>query len=288
MSDIIVEKRLPSGRFESHVMIAGDPEKPALILMHGAGPGAHAASNWRHCFPELAKDFFVVAPDMIGFGQSDIPDPLPAHSMTWMGMRVEQVLGLMDHLGIEKAHIVGNSMGGAVTLHLLIEAPERFEKVVLMGPAGAPMNRTPEMARLLSFYADPRLPRYRELISSFVYDPSVVPNFDQIVEDRFRVATNPEVRRVQEVMFESMKTGMDALIVPPSALARMPHEVALVHGRHDRVVPLEASLYLLQHLQRAELTVLDRCGHWAQIQRWDAMLPIMRTHLLKPNGAADA
>lgn len=286
MNDAIVEKRVPSGRFASHVMIGGNPENPPLIMLHGAGPGAHAASNWRHCFPDLVKDFYVIAPDMIGFGQSDIPDPLPPHSMTWMGMRVEQALAVMDHFEIEKAHIVGNSMGGAVTLHLLIEAPERFDQVLLMGPAGAPMTRTPEMARLLAFYADPRLPRYRELISSFVYDPSVVPNLEEIIEARFKVAVNPDVRRVQEVMFESMKTGLDALVVPPSALARMPHEVALVHGRQDRVVPLEASLYLLQHLQRAELSVLDRCGHWAQLQRWDAMLPILRNHLLKSNGAA--
>jgi len=278
MSFKIIEDRFPSGRLASHAMVAGDPKNPALILLHGAGPGAHAASNWRHCFPDLAEHFYVVAPDMIGFGKSDVPDPLPPHSMTWMGMRVEQTLGLMDHLGIKKAHIVGNSMGGAVTLHLLIEAPERFDKVMLMGPAGAPMTKTPELARLLSFYADPRLPRYRELIQSFVYDPAAVPDLEKITEERFRVATDPEVRRVQEVMFESMKVGMDALIVPPSALARMPHEVALVHGRQDRVVPLESSLYLLQHLKRAELFVLDRCGHWAQLQRWDAMLPLIRTH----------
>jgi len=278
MSFKIIEDRFPSGRLASHAMVAGDPKNPALILLHGAGPGAHAASNWRHCFPDLAEHFYVVAPDMIGFGKSDVPDPLPPHSMTWMGMRVEQTLGLMDHLGIKKAHIVGNSMGGAVTLHLLIEAPERFDKVMLMGPAGAPMTKTPELARLLSFYADPRLPRYRELIQSFVYDPAAVPDLEKITEERFRVATDPEVRRVQEVMFESMKVGMDALIVPPSALARMPHEVALVHGRQDRVVPLESRLYLLQHLKRAELFVLDRCGHWAQLQRWDAMLPLIRTH----------
>ncbi len=278
MSIKIIEKTFPSGRLASHAMVAGDPKNPALILLHGAGPGAHAASNWRHCIPALAEHYYVVAPDMIGFGQSEIPDPLPPHSMTWMGMRVEQTLGLMDHLKIEKANIVGNSMGGAVTLHLLIEAPERFEKVMTMGPAGAPMSKTPELARLMSFYADPRLGRYRELISSFVYDPAAVPNLEEIIQERFKVATDPDVRRVQEVMFESMKVGMDALIVPPSALARMPHEVALVHGRQDRVVPLETSLYLLEHLQRAELFVLDRCGHWAQLQRWDAMLPLILRH----------
>jgi 2-hydroxymuconate-semialdehyde hydrolase len=280
MTTSIIEDRFPSGKLASHAMVAGDKKNPALILLHGAGPGAHAASNWRHCFPDLVKHFYVVAPDMIGFGKSDIPNPLPPHSMTWMGLRVEQTLGLMDHLGIKKAHIVGNSMGGAVTMHLLIEAPERFDKVLLMGPAGAPMgaSRPPELARLLSFYADPRIGRYKELIESFVYDPKAVPNLDKIIEERFRMATDPEVRRVQEVMFESMKVGMDALIVPPTSLQRMEHEVALIHGRQDRIVPLDASLYLLQHLKRAELHVLDRCGHWAQLQRWDAMLPILLRH----------
>jgi pimeloyl-ACP methyl ester carboxylesterase len=288
MSDVFVEKRVQSGKLASHVLIAGDPKNPPLMLIHGAGPGAHAASNWSHCFADLVKDFYVVAHDMTGFGQSEIPDPLPPHSVTWMGLRIEQAFGVMDALGIEKTHVIGNSMGGALALHLMNEAPERFDRAMMMGPAGAPMHRTPEMARLLSFYADPRKARYREVISSFVYDPTLVPNLEEIIEDRFRVATDPEVRRVQEVMFESMKVGLDALVMPPSALARMPHEVALVHGRQDRVIPLEASLYLLQHLQRAELFVLDRCGHWAQIQRWDGMLPIIRSHFLAGAGASDA
>lgn len=281
MSVDIVEKMIPSGRYKSNVLMAGDSSKPTLILMHGAGPGASASSNWRHCLDELAKDFYIVAPDMIGFGKSEFPDPLPPHSVTWMGIRVEQVLALMNELDIQKADIVGNSMGGAVTLQLLSEAPERFNRAMMMGPAGTKMNRTTEMARLLNFYADPRLARYKELITSFVYDPSALPNLDEIIEERFKVAIDPEVRRVQEVMFESMKTGMDALVMSPTALSRLPHEVALVHGRFDRIVPLEASLYLLEHLQRADLHVLDRCGHWAQIQRWDAMLPLIRSHFLR-------
>ncbi len=71
---------------------------------------------------------------------------------------------------------------------------------------------------------------------------------------------------------------MDALIVPPSSLARLPHEVQIFHGRQDRIVPLHSSLYLLEHLRNAELTVLDRCGHWAQLERWDAMGRILKQH----------
>ncbi len=280
MSHEVIEKRFPSGALASHAMVAGDPTSPALILLHGAGPGASASSNWRYCIGDLAERFFVVAPDMIGFGQSEIPDPMPTNALAWTGLRVQATLGLMDHFEIQKAHILGNSMGGAVTLHLLLEAPERFGNVMMMGAIGAPFTRTPELIRLLTFYNDPRLPRFRELMHSFVYDPALVPGLEEMIVERFKVATDPAVRKVQEAMIESMKNGFDSLIVPPSALARLPHKMLAVHGRQDRVVPLETSLYFLQHMKNCELYVLDRCGHWAQTQRWDAMLPLIKSHFL--------
>lgn len=66
--------------------------------------------------------------------------------------------------------------------------------------------------------------------------------------------------------------------MPPNLLGRMPHEVLIFHGRQDRVVPLDTSLYLIQHLKNAELMVLDKCGHWAQLERWDVMGPMMKKH----------
>ncbi|MCG2634309.1 MAG: alpha/beta fold hydrolase [Gammaproteobacteria bacterium] len=281
MSYEITEQRIPSGALASHTLLAGDPRNPAVLLMHGAGPGASAASNWTRCMADLAEHFYVIAPDLIGFGQSDLPTDLPEHIGGWIGLRVVQILALMDELGIEQSHIVGNSMGGALTLHLTLEAPERFKQVLLMGSIGAPMTWTTEMRRLLAFYSDPRIGRYREMMQSFVYDPSLVPELEEIVQTRFSTATDPKIRAVQEVMFKAMKEGMDELILPPSALSRMPHEFCIVHGRQDRIVPLETSLYFMEHLQKAELHVLDRCGHWAQTQRWDAMLPLIVNHFTR-------
>jgi 2-hydroxymuconate-semialdehyde hydrolase len=276
----VTEKRIAPGRgkLASHTLLAGDPKSPPLLLLHGAGPGAHAGSNWLSVMPDLAKNFHVIAPDLAGFGQSEFPEPLPSHIMGWIGCRVEQVLDLMDHLGIERADIVGNSMGGALTLQLLAEAPQRFKQVALMGSIGAPAPRTPELVRLLSFYADPRPARYRELIHSFAYDPANFTGIDEIIANRYAVAMDPEVRRVALSMFDAMKAGIETLVMPPAILNALPHEVLIFHGRQDRVVPLDTSLYLLQHLQRAELVVLDRCGHWAQLQRWDLMLPLLERH----------
>jgi len=137
-----------------------------------------------------------VAPDLIGFGKSLIPDAVPSNIVAWIGVRVEQILGLMDHFGIQRAHIVGNSMGGALTLQLLSEEPHRFDRVALMGSIGAPVTGTPELQRLLSFYNDPRPARYREMMHSFAYDPDNFEGMDKIVSDRYKIATDPVVMAV--------------------------------------------------------------------------------------------
>src|SRR3546814_6712282 len=66
--------------------------------------------------------------------------------------------------------------------------------------------------------------------------------------------------------------------MPPSILGKLPHDVLIFHGRQDRIVPLDTSLYLLEHLQHAELYVLDRSGHWSQLERWDIMRPMIERH----------
>lgn len=274
----IEERRIEARGLTSHTLLCGEPTNPAVILLHGAGPGANAAANWYHLMPDLAENFYVIAPDLIGFGASVVPDPFPTNIMAWIGVRVEQILGLMEALNVDSAHLVGNSMGGALTLQLLSETPDRFNKIVLMGAIGAPMKRTPELTRLLGFYSDPRPSRYREMMHSFAYDPATFEGMDKIISDRYKIATDPAIMPIAAKMIETMNVGIEGLIMPPSALAAVPHEVLIFHGRQDHIVPLETSLYLLEHLQRAELYVVDRSGHWAQLQRWDAMRPMLERH----------
>jgi len=138
-----------------------------------------------------------------------MPSPIPENISKWMGYRVEQVKGLMAELGIEKTHIIGNSMGGALAMQCVIEMPELFDKCMLMGAIGAPFTKSPTLARMMSFYDDPRISRYRELIESFVYDPSVFENIDEVIKERFAKAMDPDMRPIQEVMFKAMNEGMD-------------------------------------------------------------------------------
>jgi 2-hydroxymuconate-semialdehyde hydrolase len=218
--------------------------------------------------PVLGEDYHIIAPDLAGFGQGHHPDPAPREIRTWMRLWVGQILALLDELGVKKTHLVGNSMGGAVALHLLMEAPDRFDRVVLMGPAGAPCRLSPELDRVWGFYEDPSPRTMAQMFRWFAYDDAVVGgNIDAIAEMRFESAMDPTLRRSFEAMFPRPRQEiLDQLVVPDSALRRIQQPVLLVHGRDDKVVPLETSNHLLSRLPHAQLHVYGQCSHWTQIE----------------------
>src|ERR1700733_15349177 len=99
-----------------------------VVLIHGSGPGVTAYANWRLVLPVLAERFRVLAPDMAGFGFSERPEKADYGVDLW----VEQLVGFLDALGIERASVVGNSFGGAIALRLAAHHPDRVGKLVLM------------------------------------------------------------------------------------------------------------------------------------------------------------
>ena len=121
-------------------------EGAAVLLVHGSGPGVTAWANWRLNMPELAKRFRVIAPDMFGFGYSDSKGRIEDKQI-W----VDQLVALLDNLGIDKVSMVGNSFGGGITLAFMIAHPDRVERAVLMGPAGLEFPITPALDEATMF-----------------------------------------------------------------------------------------------------------------------------------------
>lgn len=267
----VVHPGVEVGGTVTHLNRAGAGKQEAILWLHGSGPGATGWSNWQYALPVFGEAYDCLAPDLIGFGASFHPDPPPTGMGKWMRLWVDQVLSLLDHLAIRRAHLVGNSMGGAGALHLLMEAPDRFGKVVLMGPAGAPVRLTAELDRVWGFYEDPSPGTMAQLIRWFAYDERVVGSqLGSIAQARFAAAMAPEVRRSYEAMFpRPRQEHLDQLVVPDGALARITHPVLLIHGRDDRIVPLDTSLYLLRRIPNSELHVFGRCGHWTQVEQRD-------------------
>ena len=135
----------------------GDP----VVLIHGSGPGVTSYANWRLVLPALAENFRVVAPDMVGFGFSERPANIEYGVQTW----ADQVVGLMDTLELPKAHLVGNSFGGAIALRIATQHPDRVGKLVLMGSMGVPFPITEGLERVWGY--EPSFENMRKVLDVF-------------------------------------------------------------------------------------------------------------------------
>ncbi len=277
-TELIQTRMIQTGDYKTHIMEGGNTSSDSIIFLHGSGPGVSAKSNWQHVLPSFVNKYHVVAPDMYGFGRTNHPEVPPENGVKWLRARVNQIIALMDEMNIEKAHLVGNSLGGVISLHLLMQAPERFDKVILMGAGGGKFEPTPELMKLQNFHKDPDPVSFENLLRWFLYDDSILESeIKQIVDERLELFLKPEVRKSYEATFNN--ATISDISVPPSALRRMKNDFLLIHGKDDRFVPLESSLYMMDYLPNGQLHVLGRCGHWAQIEQRNRFIKLTKEFL---------
>ncbi len=230
-----------------------------LLMIHGSGPGVSAWANWRLVMPELARQARVIAPDMVGFGFTE----RPAGQHYTMDAWVEQAVGLLDALGIEQADLVGNSFGGALAVALTIRHPQRVRRLVLMGAVGVPFPITEGLDAVWGY--TPSIANMRGILDYFAWDRGLVN--DELARLRYEASIQPGFQEAFAAMFPAPRQRwVDAMTSPEAAIAALPHETLIIHGRDDRVIPLATSLRFAQLISRAQLHVYGRCGHWTQIE----------------------
>jgi 2-hydroxymuconate-semialdehyde hydrolase len=230
-----------------------------VLLIHGSGPGVSAWANWRLTIPALAAGRRVIAPDMVGFGYSDRPTGVRYNLDTW----VAQAVGLLDALKIEQADLVGNSFGGGLALALAIRHPKRVRRLVLMGAAGVTFALTEGLDAVWGY--QPSIANMRKLLDIFAYDRSLMS--DELAELRYKASIQPGFQEAFESMFPAPRqNGVESLASREEDIRALPHETLVIHGREDKVLPLKNSLTLSAWIERAQLHVFGRCGHWTQIE----------------------
>jgi pimeloyl-ACP methyl ester carboxylesterase len=233
-----------------------------VLLLHGSGPGVSAYANWRLTIPALAQRLHVVAPDAVGFGFTERPEGVEYSMTTW----VDQAVGLLDALGIEKASVVGNSFGGGLALSLAARFPERVDRLVLMGSVGVDFAITPGLDAVWGY--EPSIEAMRSLLDLFAYDRSLVT--DELARVRYEASIQPGFQESFSAMFpEPRQRWVDAMRTPDDVIAALPHPTLVVHGRDDRIIPIENAYALLRLIQDVRLHVFGRCGHWTQIEHAD-------------------
>ena len=237
-------------------------EGPPMILLHGSGAGVTGWENWHGVMDDFAKHFRVLVPDIIGFGFTERPEGTRYSIKLW----VQHLLGFMDALAIDKAVLVGNSFGGALSLALSIRHAQRVERMVLMGTPAGTFAQKAAMAR--SWYYEPSLENMAELLRSFPKDPAFVT--DEMVRLRHEVSQLAGGMEAYRKLFPEPAPGgqtREVKGIPEEDLRTTTTPILALHGRHDERVPLECGMRISRECPNADLHVFANCGHWVQIER---------------------
>lgn len=259
----------------TNVHIAG--EGPPVLLIHGSGPGVSAWANWRLTIPELSRRCRVVAPDIVGFGFTERPEGVSYDLRTWTA----HAIGVLDALGIERAHVIGNSFGGSLALSLAIHHPERVDRLVLMGSVGVPFTITDGLDAVWGY--EPSVEAMEALLHLFAYDRSLIGA--DLARLRYEASMRPGVQEAYAQMFPAPRqAALDAMTHAESDIAGIAAPTLIVHGRDDQVIPLQNAIELLRLIDDAQLHVFGRCGHWTQIEHADAFTDLVTRFL----GGSDA
>ena len=262
---------------EHIVTVAGKPifvaEKgsgPAVVMLHGGGPGASGVSNYSRNIDELARSYRVIVPDMPGYGRSakyvDHSDPF--------GYLADMIRGLLDEMNITTAHLIGNSYGGAAALRLALDTPHRAGRLVLMGPGGIGTTRrlpTDGLKSLLSYYGGdgPSREKLATFIRTYlVYDGAAVP--DELIDLRYQASVDPDVVASPPLQRPSgLRTLWRMDLTRDKRLRRLPNPTLVLWGRDDKVNRPSGGPLLLNLMPNAELVMPSHTGHWMQWERAD-------------------
>lgn len=234
---------------------------PAVVCLHGGGPGASGWSNFGQNVPALSAKFRLLLVDMPQFGASQ-KVVIKEGRLTY----VARVLNdFFDQLGLAKAHFVGNSMGAQTAFKFAIDYPGRIDRLVAMGNGSITQTvftpRPAEGIKMIhGFYrgAGPTREKLRSLIETLVYDASFLT--DELLEQRFAAASDPETVALWS---KSPPPNEDIMAL----LGKVLCPTLLVWGIEDRFAPIEGGLAQLKRLKDARLHVFAQCGHWAQVEK---------------------
>lgn len=245
---------LPSG-FQLHYLESGSGLP--VVFLHGSGPGAGAYSNFKQNFPVLVDaGYRAVLPDMLGFGHSDKPSGIDYT----LDLFSSTVVELLDALSIGSCVLVGNSLGGAVSLRIAIDHPERVTKLVLMAPGGIESRETyfsmPGIQKMVSGFVGAGFDRegLRRMLGLLMFDPGQVT--DELVEERFNILTTQPKDVLARMKIPDMTPELSKIRCP----------VLGFWGIDDQFMPPSGYEKILRACADSRFVMLSRCGHWAMVE----------------------
>ena len=238
-----------------------------VVMLHGSGPGATGWANFhRNVDAFVGAGYRVVLMDCLGWGKSD---PIVCTGSR-SDLNAQTLKALLDALGLDKVHIVGNSMGGHSAVAFALANRTRVGKLILMGGGtGGPSQFVPmptEGIKLLQgLYREPTIENLKKMMAVFVFDPS------SMTEELFQARLDNRLARKDhlENFVKSLAANPKQFPDQGPRLGEITAPTLVIWGRDDRFVPMDVGLRLIWGMPNAELHIFNRCGHWAQWEHAD-------------------
>jgi pimeloyl-ACP methyl ester carboxylesterase len=253
---------------EGTLLYAVTGEGPPLLLLHGFGGQSWV---WEKQVSALSGRYRLHLLDLLGYGFSDRPklDYTPV-------LFVESVRQFMDRLGIRRASLIGNSMGGGVAWSFALAFPDRVDKLVLIDsvtPDALSEVRNPSFRWFLAIRNLPLVPRLavalttrgmlRATLREMVFDDRLIT--DAVVERQYQIGRIEGTGRVMT----STARHADEIARSAGALAALRRPTLVIWGEHDEVFPLEVGRRLHALIEGSEFRVIPDSGHMPMWERPD-------------------
>lgn len=232
---------------------AGDPSKPTVILLHGLGGNS---TNWAFNVPVLSASYHVIALDQIGFGKSD--RPLIKYRV---GTYVDFLDKFMSELKIDKASLIGNSLGGWVAALTAIKYPNRVEKIVLADAAGLKPNEV-DLTQIYSLNYSTR-DELKALVKVVFYNQAIFGS-DAMIEQSLTLRVSANDGYTINSLIESIKRSEDFL---NGRLGEIKKPTLIIWGKQDGLLKVTDAEQFKREITGSELIVFDQCGHVPMVEK---------------------
>lgn len=246
---------------------AGDPDAPAVVLIHGM---AGSSSAWRDALPGLAEHAHVIAPDLLGHGRSD--KPAGDYSL---GNHASLVRDLMAQLGLERATIIGQSLGGGVALQFAYQYPEACERLVLVnsGGLGRDVNvllrllSLPGAELVLPIVAPPFIRDTGNSVSRWMHSHGIRPPKVAEMWQAYASLAESENRRA---FLRTLRSVVDAGGQAVSARDRLYLAEAMptliIWGDNDPIIPCQHGIDAAEVMPGSRLVIFEGVGHFPHVE----------------------
>ena len=255
----LAQKSVNVGGISWPYLEGGKPDGTPLVLIHGFGGDK---DNWAFYAPYMKDNYRLIFPDMPGFGEND--RRLDADYN--IPLQSERLLGFLDSLGIEKCHLGGNSMGGAISLQFALDHPERLASLTLLNNAGVIGTEESELQHLVEQGESPLVPRgpsdIDRLMAFIAYKPRFIPN--QFKKLMF-ADVKPHEKLLDKIFGQIADDGLNNPLNDRLKEIQVPTQI--IWGRHDRLLDVTCAIVQHEGIANSELVIFEDVGHVPMIEK---------------------